>query len=110
MAEIKVDRIPKYFQKEKLGMILENICKTNDIVLFGFFGSYVRNEQTKKSDLDIAIEFSPKSHKTLLDLIRIENKLSKLFKCKVDLGIYSAINPHILNQVDKEIQIIYEKR
>ncbi len=74
------------------------------------FGSFVRGEQNRKSDIDIAIEFERNSGKSLLDLVRIENELKKIFKRKVDLGIFSSLNPHIIEDVKKEMQIIYEKR
>jgi len=45
-----------------------------------------------------------------LDLVRIENELSKIFKKKVDLGIFSALNPYIIEDMKREMQIIYEKR
>ena len=48
--------------------------------------------------------------KSLLDLVRIENELRKVFKKKVDLGIFSSLNPYIMEDVKREMQIIYEKR
>jgi predicted nucleotidyltransferase len=74
------------------------------------FGSFARGEQKKKSDIDIAIEFEKGSQKSLLDLVRIENELRKVFKRKVDLGIFSSLNPYIIEYVKKEMRIIYEKR
>ncbi|MEM2843758.1 MAG: hypothetical protein QXZ53_07795 [Candidatus Bathyarchaeia archaeon] len=56
------------------------------------------------------MEFEENSGKNLLDLIRIENELSKIFKRKVDLGIYSTLNPYIIKNVEKEMRVIYEKR
>jgi len=69
------------------------------------FGSFVRGEQNRKSDIDVAIEFKRGSEKSLLDLVRIENELRK-----VDLGIFSSLNPYIIEDVRKEMRIIYEKR
>jgi len=69
------------------------------------FGSFVRGEQNRKSDIDVAIEFKRGSEKSLLDLVRIENELRK-----VDLGIFSSLNPYIIENVRKEMRIIYEKR
>jgi len=74
------------------------------------FGSFVRGKQKKKSDIDIAIEFEKNSEKTLLDLVRIEDELSKIFNRKVDLGIFSSLSPYIIEDVKKEMRIIYEKR
>jgi predicted nucleotidyltransferase len=74
------------------------------------FGSFARGEQKKKSDIDIAIEFEKGSQKSFLDLVRIENELRRIFKRKVDLGIFSSLNSYIMEDVKKEMRIIYEKR
>ena len=63
-----------------------------------------------KSDIDIAIEFDKNSRKTLLDLVRIEEELTKIFGRKVDLGIFSSINPYIIEDIKREMRVIYEKR
>ena len=42
----------------------------------GIFGSYVRGEQKKQSDLDVLIEFKESANLSLLDFIRLENYLS----------------------------------
>ncbi|MEM2364825.1 MAG: hypothetical protein QXW19_04675 [Candidatus Bathyarchaeia archaeon] len=60
--------------------------------------------------MDIAIEFDRKSKKSLLDLVRVENELRGIFKRRVDLGIFSSINPHMMEDIKKEMRIIYEKR
>lgn len=106
----KINNLPTTLRKKELSGKLLKICKEYDIIFMALFGSFVRKEQTKKSDIDIAIEFDEKNGKSLLDLVHIENELTKIFKRKVDLGIYSAIHPYIIEDVKKELQIIYEKR
>lgn len=108
--EIKIENLPKELRKRGLKERLFEICQKNDIVFMAIFGSFVRGERKKGSDIDIAIEFDKNSGKSLLDLVRIENELSKIFKRKVDLGIFSSLNPYIMEDVKREMQIIYEKR
>ena len=59
--------------------------------------------------MDIAIEFDKNSRKTLLDLVRVEEELTKIFGRKVDLGIFSSINPYIIDDVKKEMKVIYDR-
>jgi hypothetical protein len=108
--EIEVEKLPKALRKRGLEEKLAEICKKNDVVFLAVFGSFVRGEQNKKSDVDIAIEFDKSKRKTLLDLVRLEDELSKVFKRKVDLGVFSSLNPYIAEDVKKEMLIIYEKR
>jgi hypothetical protein len=74
------------------------------------FGSFIRREQKKGSDIDVAIEFDKNSRKNLLDLVHLERDLGKIFKRKVDLGVFSSISPYIIDDVKKEMKVIYEKR
>jgi len=108
--EIEVEKLPKVLRKKGIEEKLVKICKENDIVFLALFGSFVREEQKSKSDVDIAIEFDKSKRKTLLDLVRLEDELSKVFKRKVDLGIFSSLNPYIVEDVKREMRVIYEKR
>jgi len=67
----------------------------------GIFGSWVRNEQKKGSDLDILVEFEEPIG--LLDFLALEDYLSDLLGIKVDLVMKSALKPgigkHILEEV-----------
>ena len=107
---VKIETLPAKLMKKGLREKMLKICEGNDISFMAIFGSFVRGEENRRSDIDIAIEFSDKSHKDLFDLIHIENKLRNILGRKVDLGIFSAINPNIIEDVKKEMRIIYEKR
>lgn len=72
----------------------------------GIFGSYARNDQKPDSDIDLLVKF--KDSPSLIQLIKIENELSKRLGCKVDLITEGAItNKVIKSQIYKELQIIY---
>lgn len=64
------------------------------------FGSYVRSEQKKDSDLDILVTF--KEDPSLLTYIAIENYLSDLLGIKVDLVMKDSLKPRIGQQVLRE--------
>jgi len=51
----------------------------------GIFGSYIRKEENKKSDIDILIEIEDDSDITLIDIVRIERFLTELIGIKVDV-------------------------
>lgn len=73
------------------------------------FGSYVRGEQTKKSDLDLLMEFDPKAHITLFDLVDIQEALEKALGIKVDLLTPDALSPYIKDNILNEAMLIYER-
>jgi len=69
----------------------------------GVFGSYVRGEQKKVSDIDILVEFEEDTRISLLDFVGVENYLSDLLGVKVDLVEKSALKPRIGKHILKEV-------
>jgi predicted nucleotidyltransferase len=68
----------------------------------GIFGSFARGDNKKGSDIDILIEF--KSSPSLIELIRIENELSEILGCKVDLVTTGSLkNKRIKNSIKKDL-------
>jgi uncharacterized protein len=108
--ELEIEGLPRILQKSGLKEKISKICKRNDIVFMAVFGSIVRREQKKTSDIDIAIEFDKNKKKSLFDLVHVENELARVFKRKVDLGVFSSLSPYVVEDVRKEMCIIYEKR
>lgn len=66
----------------------------------GVFGSVVRGEQTKESDIDILVEFD--SPIGFFDFIRLENFLSKKLQKRVDLVSKKSLKPSIKEEILKE--------
>jgi predicted nucleotidyltransferase len=69
----------------------------------GIFGSYVRGEQKKKSDIDILVEFYEDVEIGFLKFIELENYLSELVGRKVDLVTKKALKPNIGRYILKEV-------
>ena len=109
-AKIEIQNLPKELRRKGVEEKLAEICRKNDIVFMAVFGSFARGEQNRRSDIDIAIEFDRNSEKSLLDLVRIENELRKIFRRKVDLVVLRSLSPYIIEDVKKEMRVIYEKR
>ena len=85
---------------------LIQLCKNNDIVMIGVFGSVARGSATKKSDIDLLVKFS--ESKSLLTHVRLERELSQLLGKKVDLLTESAISPYLRDIIQNELQVLYE--
>jgi len=109
-TKIEIQSLPRGLRRRGLKEKLAEICHKNDIVFMAVFGSFVRGEQRRNSDIDIAIEFEKSSEKGLLDLIRIESELGKVLRRKVDLGIFSSLNPNVMEDIKREMRVIYEER
>jgi len=76
------------------------------------FGSTVRGEATKKSDLDLLIRLKPSNARPklgLFKLMEIEERLNKKLGREVDLVTEDSLSPYIRPYVDKEKVVIYEE-
>jgi len=67
----------------------------------GIFGSYLKNEQTQKSDLDILVEFE--SPIDFFDYLELEEYMTNLLGIKVDLVMKKALKPNIGRNILKEV-------
>ncbi len=67
----------------------------------GIFGSYVRQEQTESSDVDVLVEFSETP--SLLKFVNLENYLSDNLGVKVDLVHKSGLKPRIGERILAEV-------
>jgi len=67
----------------------------------GIFGSYSRDEQTEKSDIDILVEFNRPVGFEFLDL---KEYLESLFQKPVDLVTTNALKPLIKDNIMNEVQ------
>ena len=78
--------------------ILEKKFKVKKI---GVFGSYVRGEENKKSDLDVLVEF--KKPVGIFAFMNLEEYLEKQIGIKIDLVSKGALKTHIGKRILKEV-------
>ncbi|HPO29355.1 MAG: nucleotidyltransferase family protein, partial [Caldisericia bacterium] len=76
------------------------ILKKYGVTRAGIFGSVVRGEARKDSDIDILVKIE--SRMSLLDFAGLKLELEEALGRKVDLGEYSVIKPIIKEQILKE--------
>ena len=77
-----------------------NKYKVKSIALFG---SYVRNEQKKGSDIDFLVEFEEDTYNNFIHLIF---ELEDIFKTKVQVLTESDLSPYIRPYILKEMETI----
>ncbi len=71
----------------------------------GIFGSYLRGEESEKSDIDLLVEFDADAYANigLLKFIEIEDFLCELLGIKVDLVEKTALKPRIRKRILAEV-------
>ncbi|MBI5471646.1 MAG: nucleotidyltransferase family protein [Ignavibacteriae bacterium] len=75
-----------------------------DITELGIFGSYVRREQTRRSDVDIVVDFGKVPD--LITFVAIEGRLSELLRHEVDLIDKKGIRPELREPILSEVEYI----
>jgi len=70
----------------------------------GIFGSFVRGEQKKRSDIDILVEFEEPIG--LFEFMDLEEYLMKILGAKVDLVSKKALKPRIGKHILQEVVYI----
>jgi len=76
------------------------ILKEYGVIKASLFGSIVRREMTKDSDIDILVEFQ--DGKTLLDLVGLQNALIEKLERKVDVITFNSIHPLLKERILQE--------
>ncbi len=81
--------------------LIREITGRYNPVLVGIFGSYARNENTSKSDLDVLIDLP--SNLDLLELIGLEQELSEALGVSVDLVTAKSVNERLKPYINKDL-------
>lgn len=87
--------------RKKIKDNLPQLRQKYHIKSLGIFGSYVRGEQKKKSDLDLLVEFSKTPG--LFEYIELEDELSEIVGIKVDLVTKNSLKPNIGKYILREV-------
>lgn len=78
--------------------------KKHKVTTLELFGSFIRNEQTSNSDLDVLVSFSETP--SMFEFLEFEEYLSKLLDLKVDLVMRSSLKPSIGKRILSEAQSV----
>jgi hypothetical protein len=90
--------------KETISSNREVLKDRFKVSTIGIFGSYVRAEQKKRSDIDILVEFD--GTVGLIEFMQLEFYLKDLLGIKVDLVTKDALKPYIGKHILDEVVYI----
>ena len=89
--------------EKKLKSLKPIISKRFHVSKIGYFGSYSRNEQTEKSDLDILVMFRKPIGWDFFDL---RNLLENELKIKIDLVSVKALKKQLKDIILKQVKFV----
>lgn len=94
-----IEEIKEVLKKQK-----EFLNQEYGVKEMGVFGSYVRNQMGKESDVDILVDFSRSIG--LLKFVNLENYLSEILDAKIDLVMKDVLKPRIGKNILEEVVYI----
>ena len=71
----------------------------------GIFGSFVKERQKTRSDIDILVAFE-QGHKDFFNYTRLKYYMEELLGRKVDLVIKEAIKPRLRERIFNEVEYV----
>lgn len=87
--------------EEELKKLKPVLSRKFKVKRFGIFGSYVRGQARKSSDVDVLVEFSGSID--LLDFVALERYLADQTGAKIDLVSIKALRPEFSDAILNEV-------
>ena len=89
--------------REILSLHKDRLFKKYGVTQLAIFGSYARNEQAEKSDVDILVDFE----KTVgIEFIDLADELENILHTKVDLVSRKGIKSKYFQQISGELKYV----
>jgi predicted nucleotidyltransferase/plasmid maintenance system antidote protein VapI len=99
------------FKKEDRKVILKKlklgISKFKKVEKAWIYGSFAREDDNPKSDIDIAIQTN--STFSYFDLAEVKHVLENEINRSIDIGFLDSFKPYIIENVKPDLKLIYEK-
>lgn len=88
---------------------ITHFCVQNQIKRLALFGSVLRNDFSKDSDIDVIVEFIPGKRVGMFAMARIERELSLIFgNRKVDLRTPAELSRYFRADVLLKAEVCYD--
>jgi uncharacterized protein len=84
-----------------------SLCLKYHIVSVHVFGSVIRNDFRKESDIDLLVEFDKEFIPGFFTFMKIQKEFSALFERQVDLNTKDDLHDYFRERVQKEAEKIY---
>lgn len=84
-----------------------DFCRRHRIRESALFGSILRDDFTDHRDIDVLVDFQPRSRVTFFDLSDITSELEGLFDREVDLVTKRSLHPTMAPDVLASRAVLY---
>lgn len=88
---------------------LQSLCRRYHVQRLALFGSVLREDFGRESDVDVLVEFEP-GHTPGFGFVRLQRELSELLGRPVDLHTYRSLSRYFRDEVVREADVQYDRR
>ncbi len=87
---------------------VEAFCRKWQIEELSLFGSVLREDFSKNSDVDVLVAFKPEARWSLFDFVEMKDELSEILHREVDLVSRGGLrNPFRRHEILSTRQVVY---
>jgi len=86
---------------------INELCRRYQVRELSIFGSALRDDFDRESDIDLLVDFMPEAQIGYLTLLRMQREFSTILNRRVDLVPKEGLKPKIRNEVISQAQVIY---
>lgn len=86
---------------------IARFCQEHHIRKLSLFGSVLRSDFRRSSDVDVLVEFEPNTRVGFIHLAGIESELSEILGRKVDLRTPAELSRYFRQDVLDTAEVIY---
>ena len=94
-------------RRKLIQKLIQGIKGFQNIQKAWIYGSFSRGDDGPKSDVDIAIQTDEQF--SYFDLAEVQYKLENMINRKVDVGFVESFKPNILQNIQNDLKLIYER-
>lgn len=86
---------------------IRDFCRAHAVRELAVFGSAVRGDFSRDSDVDVLIDLAPDARVGLVALQRMRDELAGIFGRPVDLLTRDGLNRHIRDEILRDAEVIH---
>lgn len=83
---------------------IAEFCRRNHVARLSFFGSVLRNDFARDSDVDVLIEYEDDAPVGLFEMVRQQDELEEIIGRKVDLRTAGFLSRYFRDEVLAEAE------
>jgi len=87
--------------------VIANFCRAHAVRELALFGSSIRDDFGRNSDVDVLVELKPNARIGLVAFQKMRDELAAILGRPVDLVTRAGLNRHIRDEILRDAEVVY---